>query len=1331
MKKTHLLILCTLFLLLIGITNRSQAQLTAGDLAIVYFTGADAGPNCTHDDTVSILTLVPLAAGEKFILTDQSMHDNNGANPEEFCLNASAADGKAFVYTAPAAIPAFSLIVFNACALGPNWADYTTLPGNTSTYFRPFLPGSGAEFDLNPFEGDQLFLFIDSNPSNATEPAAEPLFIFGMDFTGNFGTGDGWNNNVPASNTLQYISIEPLGLINAGASLELANTPNGFGSSSAAYYGPLTFTSKADALTKITTASNWLEGDPYVHPNGNFPAIAAQSATFHNGSNPFSGPSTGPTAACQNQTVPLNASGSASIAPSDLDGGSTGGQTPYTFSASKSSFSCSDVGANTVSLTVTDANNETSSCSATVTITDVTPPTAICQNRTVQLDINGNGSVNATLINNGSADVCSGTNLTFNPSSFSFNCNQVGQNPVTLSVSDASNNSSSCSATVTVQDNIAPTVTCANTTASLDANGNASINAGNVLSSVNDNCPNHTLSVSPQTFTCNDIGSPIQVTLTVTDASGLTGYCTANVTVVDAGAPHAVCQSLTVPLDGTGNASIAPSDLDGGSSDNCGIASYSASATTFDCSDVGNQTVALNVIDGSGNFTGCNATVTVQNNHAPSAVCQNYTLNLPGTTGTINPADVDGGSAGVCAPITLSASPSAFSCNDLGPNSVVLTVSHNGGNGLSSTCTATVTVQDPNSYCCAPPAAVCNNITVNLNPTSYTMAPSEIDDGSTADCGLQSLSASRSTFDCTDVGNQTVTLTITDINNASSSCTATVTVVDNTPPVITLTGADPVHICQYETYTDAGASYSDNCSGTGPVVGNTSGVNTSQAGTYTVTYNHSDPSGNAATQITRTVIVDPAPAKLAEDGCNNCDKILVDICQDDPAPNLQTVVQGNANYENGATLNWYEDNNGVKGNPLPGAPTVNSAQTSNDTYWVEQQLGNCPGPAILLQLRVRRRYTPDFNLPAIGCGNTGRIDLAAWVSDPKNKATAYTFYDVDPVANPGATPLGTVNAKNGVVCFGEHVLVTLAKGSQTIWVQSTVPNGCGGTASSTLVAPAQAASLNPISNIVVNHGAAVNVAFTGQNATHIFWFNLPVFNNPYIGILGTAGLGNLSFTAYNTGSSPLTATIRVIPYNGNCAGTFQDFTITVNPSSGPIRQGQGNNLQLAVSRLNAHDALLSWDILYEYELNRFEIEKKRNDGEFESIGFQDWKGNGSYEFTDKSAMGNENQYRLKLVLADGRIVWSEIVELNLDYSENRRFNLYPNPGADQFHVKALFPIETSFSWQLSDVMGKVVKTGEMTQQETTIQIHELAAGTYHLVMTSPEGKRYLMKVVKQ
>ena len=82
---------------------------------------------------------------------------------------------------------------------------------------------------------------------------------------------------------------------------------------------------------------------------------------------------------------------------------------------------------------------------------------------------------------------------------------------------------------------------------------------------------------------------------------------------------------------------------------------------------------------------------------------------------------------------------------------------------------------------------------------------------------------------------------------------------DVTPPVITLNGASTININVGDTYTEQGATATDNVDGnlTSSIVIGGDSVNTSVAGTYLVTYNVSDAAGNAATEVVRTVNVNP------------------------------------------------------------------------------------------------------------------------------------------------------------------------------------------------------------------------------------------------------------------------------------------------------------------------------------------------------------------------------------------------------------------------------------------------------------------------------------------
>ncbi len=87
----------------------------------------------------------------------------------------------------------------------------------------------------------------------------------------------------------------------------------------------------------------------------------------------------------------------------------------------------------------------------------------------------------------------------------------------------------------------------------------------------------------------------------------------------------------------------------------------------------------------------------------------------------------------------------------------------------------------------------------------------------------------------------------------------TVNDVDEVPPAITLLGSNPVSIYVGDSYTDSGATASDNVDGdiTNNIVA-TNNVNTSVVGDYTVVYVVSDTASNTSTS-TRVVSVLPRP----------------------------------------------------------------------------------------------------------------------------------------------------------------------------------------------------------------------------------------------------------------------------------------------------------------------------------------------------------------------------------------------------------------------------------------------------------------------------------------
>ena len=340
-------------------------------------------------------------------------------------------------------------------------------------------------------------------------------------------------------------------------------------------------------------------------------------------------------AVCQDISVELDASGTASITAADINNGSTGACGIAGISLDVASFNCSDAGPQTVTLTVTGNDGNASICSATVTVEDNVAPVATCQDITVSLNSLGAVTVMPQQIDGGSSDACGIYNTTIDVRDF--DCSSVGAHTATLTVTDVNGNTATCTATVTVEDNIAPTAVCQNVTVQLNSNGEASITPAEVDFGSTDNCGIASLSVSPGTFDCGDIGSNT-VTLTVTDVNGNSSSCTATVTVEDNIPPNPVCLTTTVFLDPSGQYTLLDTDvLDfDATTDNCVEFFVSAiDAGAFDCDDAGQTfTVPVTVSDGSGNTAGCSATITVEVGKALPAPWASQDVGNPGPGNT-------------------------------------------------------------------------------------------------------------------------------------------------------------------------------------------------------------------------------------------------------------------------------------------------------------------------------------------------------------------------------------------------------------------------------------------------------------------------------------------------------------------------------------------------------------------------------------------------------------------------------------------------------------------------------------------------------------------------
>jgi hypothetical protein len=154
-------------------------------------------------------------------------------------------------------------------------------------------------------------------------------------------------------------------------------------------------------------------------------------------------------------------------------------------------------------------------------------------------------------------------------------------------------------------------------------------------------------------------------------------------------------------------------------------------------------------------------------------------------------------------------------------------------------------------------------ITINgINPVTISVGNAYTDAGATASDNVDGVITSRiiisNNVNTNVVGSYSVIYSVTD--NAGNTATATRIVnvisstLDTTAPVINLNGANPQTIIIGNSYTELGATASDNVDGviTSRIIIDSSNVNVNLVGSYVVSYSVSDNAGN---HVTTTRIV--------------------------------------------------------------------------------------------------------------------------------------------------------------------------------------------------------------------------------------------------------------------------------------------------------------------------------------------------------------------------------------------------------------------------------------------------------------------------------------------
>ena len=520
--------------------------------------------------------------------------------------------------------------------------------------------------------------------------------------------------------------------------------------------------------------------------------------------------------------------------PIALPGGPNCGSPLITFNdVVISTGSCGDtVIERTWTATDEDDPSFVSTCVQTISFTDnVNPVMSPCPANQTLSSTDGN-CVNATWVAPTATDNCDNVTVTSDYNSGS--CFPIGVTTVSYTATDDCGNTVTCNFTITVIDNSCmtpPTISCPADYTGCPSLSTDPSNTGSATGAAgSSNCA--APSITYTDVTTNPTGCTGATTITrtwiATDPSNanLSNSCVQIIKLEDTLNPWITCPADISLTSNDGNPVVATWTEPTGQ-DNCVVASVISDYNSGAAFPVGTTTVTYDVTDGCGNTVHCNFTVTVIDNSCmtpPTINCPADYYGCPSqSTDPSNTGSATGaaGSNNCAAPIITytDVTTNPTGCTGAITITRTWTATDPSNASLSSTCVQIIELKDTTDPTITCPA----NITIDAAAGSSSAVASWTVPTGGDNCGVASVTSDYQSGADFPVGTTTVTYTVTDICDNTTSCSFDITVNPgfdlHCPTDITVScdgsGGTPV---TWELPTWKGGC-GVNCVGGGPIAG--------------------------------------------------------------------------------------------------------------------------------------------------------------------------------------------------------------------------------------------------------------------------------------------------------------------------------------------------------------------------------------------------------------------------------------------------------------------------------------------------------------------------------
>lgn len=254
--------------------------------------------------------------------------------------------------------------------------------------------------------------------------------------------------------------------------------------------------------------------------------------------------------------------------------------------------------------------------------------------------------------------------------------------------------------------------------------------------------------------------------------------------------------------------------------------------------------------------------------------------------------------------------------------------------------------------------------------------------------------------------------------------------------------------------------------------------------------------------------------------------------------------------------------------------------------------------------------------------------------------------------------------------------------------------------------------------------------------------------------LDAAGIGNVVMRQFHgTGTNPTNYTGFYVDFTTASAGftviwnatqSWWEITVPVNGFSGFYLTSEKSpalaiTLNYFTGNQSGNKHVLNWKVNCTSDEAKFELQRSTDGVSFYPINTftaSKLRCADAFAFTDENPVAGKNYYRLKLIDVDGKVAYSNTIQLTQKAAHFDLVSLNPNVVTNQ---NAVLKINTSVkevvTVVLSDFSGRFIQSQPVTLQaglnQLPIQAVGLPAGIYNVTIYTNSDKPVSLRLIKQ